>query len=229
MILHVSFKERTVEFMRVKAIMIPFHNLTCIKLTDTLEKAMEVIDANNLLSLPVVDGKKFIGVLSKQYTYEYFFKNWQEDKEKFLKMPVSMLMKDKVETISENIRIEEVAVMFIHTKVRFIPIIDSNDKLLGIITQQAVFKQYQKMFGHRHNSFVIYTYDYRGVVAKIMETIAKAGGDVRNMIVSRTETMDLVEIFYRIECKDFHKVLKALEKQKFDVRDIKYEIKEEKQ
>lgn len=49
--------------MRVKAIMIPFHNLTCIKLTDTLERAMEVIDANNLLSLPVVDGKKFIGVL----------------------------------------------------------------------------------------------------------------------------------------------------------------------
>lgn len=118
--------------------------------------------------------------------------------------------------------------MFIHTKVRFIPIIDSNDNLLGIVTQQAVFKQYQKMFGHRHNSFVIYTYDYRGVVARIMETIAKAGGDVRNMLVARTETMDLVEIFYRIECKDFSKVLKALEKQKFDVRDIKYEDKEAK-
>jgi acetoin utilization protein AcuB len=207
--------------MRVKAIMIPFKNLTCIHVNDTLEKAMEVIDVNNLLSLPVVDGKKFIGVLSKQYTYEYYFKEWQLDKEEFLKNPVSMLMKDKIETVTENMRVEEVAALFIHTKVRFIPITDDLGNLLGIITQQAVFKQYQKMFGHKHNSFVIYTYDYRGVVAKIMETIAKAGGDVRNMLVFHTEIMDLVEIFLRIDCKDFDKVLRAMEKQKFDVRDVK--------
>lgn len=208
--------------MRVKAIMIPFKNLTCINVNNTLEQAMEVIDVNNLLSLPVVDGKRFIGVLSKQYTYEYYFKEWTLGKEEFLKNPVSMLMKDKIETVPENMRVEEVAALFIHTKVRFIPITDNLGNLLGIVTQQAVFKQYQKMFGHKHNSFVIYTYDYRGVVAKIMETIAKAGGDVRNMLVFHTEIMDLVEIFLRIDCKDFDKVLKALDKQKFDVRDVKY-------
>lgn len=209
--------------MRVKAIMIPFSKLVRINLNDTLEHAMEVIDTNNLLSLPVVDGKKFIGVLSKQYTYEYYFKNWNKEKEEFLKEPVSLLMKDKIETVSENKRIEEVAVMFINSKVRFIPITDEDGNLQGIVTQQAVFKQYQKMFGQRHNSFVIYTYDYRGVLARIMETVAKSGGDIRNMLVSHTETIDLVEIFMRIECKDFKKVVKALEKQKFDVRDIKYE------
>lgn len=209
-------------FMRVKAIMIPFNQLTCINLNDSLEKAMGVIDTNNLLSLPVVDGKKFIGVLSKQHTYEYYFKKYDKSREEFLQNPVSMLMKDKIETVTEDMRIEEVASLFITSKVRFIPITNPAGDLVGIVTQQAVFKQYQKMFGHKHNSLVIYTYDYRGVAAKIMETIAKAGGDIRNMMMFHTEVMDLVEIFMRIDSKDFDKVLKALEKQKFDVRDVKY-------
>jgi acetoin utilization protein AcuB len=131
-------------------------------------------------------------------------------------------MKDKIETVTEDMRIEEVASLFITSKVRFIPITNLAGDLVGIVTQQAVFKQYQKMFGHKHNSLVIYTYDYRGVAAKIMETIAKAGGDIRNMMMFHTEVMDLVEIFMRIDSKDFDKVLKALEKQKFDVRDVKY-------
>ncbi len=208
--------------MRVKAIMIPFKELTCISLNDNLEKAMEVINSNNLLSLPVVDGKKFIGVLSKQYTYEYFFQEYSQSKEEFLKNPVSLLMKSTIETVTEDMRIEEVAALFISAKVRFIPITNHAGDLVGIVTQQAVFKQYQKMFGHKHNSIVIYTYDYRGAAAKIMETISKAGGDIRNMMMFHTEVMDLVEIFIRIDTKDFDKVLKALEKQKFDVRDIKY-------
>lgn len=210
------------DFMRVKAIMIPFKNLTCINLNDDLKTAMEVIDKNNLLSLPVIDGKRFIGVLSKQYTYEYYFKSYDKSKEEFFKNPVSLLMRDKIDTVREDVRIEEVAALFISSKARFIPVVEGDGELVGIVTQQAVFKQYQKMFGHKHNSLVIYTYDYKGVGAKIMSTISKAGGDIRNMMMFHTDVMDLVELFIRIDAPDFDKVVKALEKQNYDVRDIKY-------
>jgi len=103
-----------------------------------------------------------------------------------------------------------------------LPITDEQNQLLGIVTQQAVFKQYQKVFGQAYNSLVIYSYDSRGMLAKICETIAKAGGDIRNMMVAHTDVMNLVEIFLRIDAKDFDKVLKALDKQKFDVRDIHF-------
>ena len=194
--------------------MIPVNELTCIQIEDSLKKAIEIIDKNNLLSLPVVKEKQFIGVLSKQYTYEYFFKEYTESKEEFLKQPVSMLMKSKVDSISENTQIEEAAALFISSKVRFIPVI--NEK------SEFVFKQYQNMFGEKYNSFVIYTYDYKGVGAKILETISKAGGNIRNLIVSHPDVMDLVEIFVRVDSSDFEKVLKALKKQNFNVRDIKY-------
>lgn len=207
--------------MRVNAFMLPFEQLSCIHVSDTIEAAIACINENELLSLPVVDGQNFVGVLSKQFVFEAYFQDGNCKKEDFLKKEVREFIKTKIDTIPLDMRIEEAAAMFITSKVRFIPITDEHNRLLGIVTQQAVFKQYQKMFGHAHNSLVVYSYDSRGAMAKMCEAIAKAGGDIRNMMVTHTDVMNLVEIFLRIDAEDFDKVVKALTKQKFDVRDIR--------
>lgn len=208
--------------MRVKAIMMPFSKLTSISVDNTVGEAMKIIDEQRLLSLPVVNGKEFIGVLSKQYMYEEYFKNFSGTREEFEAKKVQEFMKTTIDTISENTRIEEAAAKFITSKVRFIPITNEYNMLLGIVTQQAVFKEYQKIFGNKHNSMAIYTYDIRGVLGKICETIAKEGGDICNMMVIPTEILDLVEIFFRIEAPDFERVVRVLERKGYDVRDVKY-------
>lgn len=208
--------------MRVKAIMMPFHKLTTISVDNTVEEAMKIIDEQGLLSLPVVSGQEFIGVLSKQYMYEEYFKNFSGAKDAFTSKKVQEFMKTKIDTIGENTRIEEAAAKFITSKVRFIPITNDKNVLLGIVTQQAVFKEYQKIFGNKHNSMAIYTYDIKGVLGKICELISKEGGDICNMMVIPTEVMDLAEVFLRVEAPDFERVVRALERRGYDVRDVKY-------
>jgi CBS domain protein len=208
--------------MRVKAIMMPFSRIACISVDNTVEEAMQIIDEQRLLSLPVVNGREFVGVLSKQYMFEEYFKNFNGTKEEFVAKRVEEFMKTKIDTIGENTRIEEAAAQFITSKVRFIPITNEKNVLLGIVTQQAVFKEYQKMFGNKHNSMAIYTYDMKGVLGKICELISKEGGDICNMMVIPTEVLDLVEIFLRVEAPDFERVVRALERRGYDVRDVKY-------
>ena len=208
--------------MKVKTIMLPFESISCIKVTDTVGTAIEVINRHQLLSLPVVDGQRFVGVLSKQFVFEEYFRLEDCGREEFLAKPVQEFMRTTIDTISEELRIEEAAARFITSKARFIPITDDKGMLLGIVTQQAVFKRYQALFGHEYNSLVIYSYDSRGMLAKICETVARAGGDIRNMLVTHTDVMHLVEIFLRIDAADFEKVVKALTRQKFDVRDITF-------
>ena len=208
--------------MRVKAIMMPFSRIACISVDNTVEEAMQIIDEQRLLSLPVVNGREFVGVLSKQYMFEEYFKNFNGTKEEFVAKRVEEFMKTKIDTIGENTRIEEAAAQFITSKVRFIPITNEKNVLLGIVTQQAVFKEYQKMFGNKHNSMAIYTYDMKGVLGKICELISKEGGDICNMMVIPTEVLDLVEIFLRVEAPDFERVVRALEHRGYDVRDVKY-------
>ncbi len=42
------------------------------------------------------------------------------------------------------------------------------------------------------------------------------------MMVIPTEVLDLVEIFLRVEAPDFERVVRALERRGYDVRDVKY-------
>lgn len=212
--------------MKVKTIMLPYDKINCIEVTETVGRAIEIINEQALLSLPVVEGQKFVGVLSKQFVFEEYFRMENCGKEEFLKRPVQDFMRTTIDTISEEMWIEEAAAKFITSKVRFIPITDEQNRLLGIVTQQAVFKRYQALFGHKYNSLVVYTYDIRGMLAKICETVTRAGGDIRNMLVVHTDVMNLVEVFLRIDAEDFKKVVKALDKQKFDVRNITYADKE---
>ncbi len=211
--------------MRVKAIMMPFRQLACISVDNTVEEALRIIDEQRLLSLPVVnESQEFIGVLSKQYLFEQYFREFTGTKEEFNAEKVQGFMRTKIDTIGENTRIEEAAALFITSKARFIPITNDKNRLLGIVTQQAVFKEYQKIFGNKHNSMAIYTYDIRGVLGKICEIVAKEGGDICNMMVIPTNVMDLAEIFLRVEAKDFDRVVRALEKRGYDVRDVKHNL-----
>lgn len=208
--------------MRVKVIMMPLKKVQCISMDQTIGEAMKLIDEHKLLSMPVVDGKKFIGVLSKQHTYESFFKDYTCTKEEFLNHPVSEMMKSKVDTVSKDTRIEDAAAQFISSKVRFIPVTDEKGNLEGIITQQAIFKEYQKLFGTKYNSVTIICNDYKGILSRMTEVVAKAGGNIKNLVQVDTEIMGLQEIHISIEAEDFKEVVAALEKNKFDVRDVKY-------
>ncbi len=204
--------------MKVKAIMIPFRDLKCISVDHTIKEALEIIEAHKLLSMPVIDHKKFIGALSKQHVYESYFRDYNGTKEEFLELTVRDMMKTKMVTVSEDTSIEEAAATFIASKFRFIPVVGKQDELLGIVTQQAIFKEYQKLFGEDYDTFTIYSYDYKGMLAKIAETIAKHNGNIKNIVVINTETMGLQEMFVRVECNDLDVLINALAKKGFDVR-----------
>lgn len=198
--------------------MIPFIDLKCISVDHTIEQALAIIDEHQLLSMPVVDKRKFIGALSKQHIFEEYFRNYTGSKEEYLTRTVSELMRIKLVSVSEDTPIEEAAAMFLASKFRFIPVLSKTEELVGIVTQQAIFKQYQKLFGKDYDTFTIYSYDYKGTLAKITETIAKHDANIKNIVIINTETMGLQEFFVRVECNDFGEVVRALTKKGFDVR-----------
>lgn len=206
--------------MRVNVLMIPKKELRCIDLKETLANAISIIDETKMLSLPVVDGEKFIGFLSKQFIYEAFFKEEKITKEEFLKKPVSDMMKDPVEACSVDTTIEEAATMFINSKVRFIPITEEDGTLVGIITQQAIFRFYQEIFGTKHNSVMILADGYKGAFARIADIIADAGGNICNLVQVDIGVMGLSELHISIDAPDFDAVIEALNKNKITIRNI---------
>lgn len=204
--------------MKIKAILIPKAKLHTISLNATVKEALDIIDRNNMLSLPVMDGECFVGALSKQFIYESYFKLTDCTKDEFLDKKVTEFMSYKLPVAKESDPIDKAAEMFIQSKFRFIPVVNGHDDFVGIVTQQAVFKEYQKLFGSGYNSMTICFYDYQGSLARIAKIINKAGADIKNSVIMNTDTMGLHELFVRVECEDFEKLKLTLESEGYDVR-----------
>lgn len=206
--------------MHIKSIMTPVNDLYTLSTDDTVGHAIQVIEAHNLLSLPVLEGDKFAGILSTKFVYETFFNDTTLDKATFLEQKVKAFMKTKIPTLEENILIEHAAKLFIESKLRFIPVVNKKEELLGIITHNALFRQYQHIFGFKLPKIVIHSYDFKGKLAKISDIISKAGGNIKNIVQMDTEIMGLQEISIRIDCKDINKVIKQLQDHNIEVREF---------
>ncbi len=200
--------------------MTPAKDLTVLKPSDTAKYAIQLIEDNGFLSLPVVENNKFIGFLSKQFIYDSFFKEEQSDIKTFIEKPVSDFLFDKVDTVTPDLFIEEAADIFFRNKKRFIPVVDAQEAFLGIVTQNTLFGILTKIYGLHDPKISILTDDFKGVLTKIAEIISKNDGNITNIALLDTEVMGIQEISIRLEGNDIDKIVKKLEEKGFKVREF---------
>lgn len=206
--------------MHIKAILLPIEALSTVSTKDTINKALDIIEENNFLSIPVVDNKEFIGFISKKYIFETFFKSSDNDRVAFLQKPVKEFMKTRIPVLKENVLLDEAANIFLEGKVRFIPVVNDSDEFIGIITQKEIFKTFRKIYGIKDPRITIYTYDIKGNLAKITDIVSKNNGNITSIVQLNTEVMGLQEISLRIKTTNLNKIIARLKHHGFDVREV---------
>ncbi len=206
--------------MRVRSIYTPAMQLTILLPKDTAQKAFELFETKGFLSLPVVDGKKFVGFVSKQFVYDAFFEEDGKDIKTFLQKPVMHFIREKVETVTEDIFIEEAAHIFFKENIRFIPVVSDHDEFLGIITQRAIFNMLTKVYGLEDPKIVIVSDDFKGTLAKITEIIYKNDGNITNIAHVDTAVMGLMEISIRVISNNVERIVEKLEEKGFSVKEF---------
>ena len=111
--------------------------------------------------------------------------------------------------------------MFIGSKAQFIPVLDKKEEMVGIITSQAIFKEYQKVFGTSvHHTIVLSMHDVKGGLAELAENLAKSGANINNVRQRDTEILGVQEVTVKVECSDLEKVVSNLKKKDFNVRQV---------
>lgn len=205
--------------MLVKNIMIPIEKLTVVDLGVTIEEAIKLIDTNQLLSLPVITGKTFVGVISKKYIFEEYFKK-PEEKEVFLKRPISELMKTKVAAVKERDLIEVPGKILADYNLQFIPVENEKGEFVGIVTHKAIFKTFNKMLGVGHTRIEVTTRDVKGRLATLTDVITKQDANIISIAEIDLEIMNLREIILRVDTKNVKSLVQALNEGGFTVRRV---------
>lgn len=205
--------------MLIRSILTPKEKLITLKLDDTIKEAIGSISDNGFLSLPVVDDKKFIGFLSKQYVYEKFLESEEKDFEAFSEKPVRDFVYMKIEPVKDNIFIEEAADMFANNQVRFLPVVDSYGYFLGILTQKSLFEIITKVYGLKDAKIVIHSDDFAGTLSKIADIIYKHGANITNIAQMDTKVMGIQEISIRLEGDNIDKLVTKLQDKGIKVKE----------
>ncbi|MGL4736544.1 MAG: CBS domain-containing protein [Cellulosilyticaceae bacterium] len=205
--------------MLVKHIMIPRSQLTEVALQDTVGDTIALIDSHNLLSLPVVDGDDFVGIISKKYIFEQYF-NENGDKEAFLSRPIADFMKTKIKHVEEGDLVEVPANVLLQENLQFIPVVGEKGKFSGIVTHKTIFKTFTKILGFGHTRIAVTTHDTKGKLAKLADIITKQGGNIISIAEIDVEVMNLREIILRVDIEDPKKLISTLGTHGFAVRHV---------
>ena len=122
-------------------------NLITAKATDPTAKANEIFQENRIHHIPVIDDEgEVVGVVSKS-DFLYLLKGFTENKvdtfvraAKLRSFKMGEIMEDTVETLPSSASIKDAISVLAQNRFRSLPIVDENNKLVGIVTPNDILK-----------------------------------------------------------------------------------------
>lgn len=115
-------------------------NVVTLKPEDTLAKAWQLIDSKRFRHIPIVSKGKLVGILSDRGLVHELFEIRDHILQGTKAEHVSDVMVKNVLTSRPNTEISYIAQIFIEEKIGAMPIIDANDKLVGILTRSDILR-----------------------------------------------------------------------------------------
>ena len=148
--------------MKVKEIMIK--DVVSIKPDDNAKDALALLFKMQISGLPVIDAQgKLVGMFTEKgvlrqilpsylekvgrFVYEENPKSIKKKFQDLINLSVSQLMRKEVITIDENTSLCEVARLMLTQKIRRIPILDKEKKIIGIVSREDIVKAYAREAG----------------------------------------------------------------------------------
>ncbi len=191
--------------------------------------AMEVMRISKVRRLPVLNGGQLVGIVTdrdlntaapspvttlSKYEASYLL----------TKLKVSEIMTKKLFTVKASATIEEAALLMYKNKIGGLPVLDEQDKLVGIITETDIFKVLVDVMGlpEGKTRITLSVNDRPGVLAEIGAIFKEANGNITSFATLEANDGEK-ELVFRGDFGDMqaiNKIKDKLQEQGFKVIDI---------
>ncbi len=208
--------------MYVKNHMLSKEKLTTVSLHENISSALEKINKGDFLSLPVLDGDEFKGILMKEAIYRYYFNTECMDKDKFLTgTKVEELYNDNYKSIKENELTENASYLLKEVRTPFLPVFNSENKFVGILTHTSIFNAFSEIFGLDNGTrIVVNMFDIPGQLAKLTEIIKKENINILNFAVVDAKVLDVYRVIIRVDTENVDDLIGKIDKAGFKIGEI---------
>lgn len=193
--------------------------LTTVSLDETLKSAIEKIKAGNFLSLPVLseDGKNFEGILMKEAIYRKFYEWESMPRGDFLtKTKVKDIFTDNYKSVHDDDYIEKASFMLRSFNTPFLPVFNSEEKFVGIVTHDAIFDAFFKLFGFgKGERILVRISDEPGQLAKLTDIFEKESVNIASLLVYNPGILNIQQVILTVETDDLPKIMDKLGRKGF--------------
>lgn len=198
-----------------------------------LSKAVEIMAKGGFHRLPVVNaGGKLIGLVTAGLVTESSGSastslSIYELNYLLSRTTVEDIMIRDVKTIAPDVFLEEAAQKMIDNKISVLPVVDEEEKVIGVITEKDIFQAFVDLTGYNTagTRFVVACEDKPGVFSKVAELFAQEDANLENLAVYHTERGVEVEIKATGEVS-VERMTKVLTDAGFELHDVFQRLKD---
>lgn len=186
--------------------------------------AFQIMHERNVSQLPVVKEGKLVGLVtetllseftpSKATTLSMYELNYILGK-----TTVESIMAKEVITCHEDMLIENAAIIMNEKDVNMIPIVDSSNGLVGIISRSDIIESFIEIIGARDQGtrITLISPDETGKLAEIAQIIKEFGVNISHLTNFNNPITNSVEIIIRLKTLDVTQIVNSLEAKGYTV------------
>lgn len=205
--------------MLIKALMLSNEDLITVGPEDSVEIALNKILEKNFLSIPVVEGKNFLGVIAKERIFSDYFQD-TINKEEFLAKKVKDFLRRDIPTLRPQDEIEKASHTLEVYGVPFVAVVNDEGNFEGIITHYTIFREFADILGlNRGKRLAVIAYDIPGQIAKLTDIINRCGGDIISFVVIDPKVKtDVREVVVRLRAENYMQIVDAVKDAGFRIQ-----------
>jgi acetoin utilization protein AcuB len=187
---------------------------------DSMQNAIYMLKEQNIKILPVMDDGTLVGIitdrdLKKASPSDATTLDMHELLFLISKIKVRDLMKKPVYIAKPDDTVEEAAALLLEKKISGLPVVDENNRLVGIITRSDIFRVLISLsgLGKKGIQFAIRIKDMPGIIKEVRELIHEYGGRTASILSSSDNAPEgYLNFYFRIYQIDRQKLPSLLDR-----------------
>lgn len=202
-------------------------NLVTIEAGTKILDALDLMKKHNIHRLPVVEGDRMIGlvtegIISRNTPSTMTSLDMREVTYLLNRTSANDIMEKNVITINKEALLEEAAVNMRKNAIGVLPVVEGDNKLVGIITEKDIMDAFVDVLGFYTPGVrlvINVPEDRKGVLEEITDLFAEAEISIQQIAVYRK---DHIQIVIQVDSDDVTGIQKNLEAQGYNVESIMY-------
>ena len=182
------------------------NDVVTVDADDSMQNAIYLLQEKNIKMLPVVEKGSIIGIitdrdLKRASPSDATTLDMHELLFLISKIKIKDLMKKPVHTVQPDSTIEEAAAILLEKRISGLPVVDKKGQLVGIITQNDIFKLIISLtgLGKKGIQFALRIKDMPGPIKEVRELIHEYGGRTASIMSSSENIPDgHINIYFRV-------------------------------